>query len=36
VIPTLAAWLLFNESLSAMQAVGAAGIVIGLALARPR
>ena len=36
VIPTLAAWLLFNETLSAMQAVGAAGIVIGLALARPR
>lgn len=36
VIPTLAAWLLFNETLSSMQAVGAAGIVIGLALARPR
>lgn len=35
-IPTLFAWLLFNESLSSMQVVGAAGIVIGLALARPR
>ncbi len=35
VVPTLAAWLLFNESLSGLQAVGAAGIVIGLALARP-
>lgn len=36
VIPTLAAWLMFNETLSAMQVVGAVGIVIGLALARPR
>ncbi|MGE4061827.1 MAG: DMT family transporter [Rhodospirillaceae bacterium] len=36
VIPSLAAWVLFNETLSAMQAIGAVGIVIGLALARPR
>jgi len=36
VIPTLAAWLLFGEMLSAMQILGAAGIVAGLALARPR
>ncbi len=36
IIPTLVAWLLFGEMLSSMQAVGAAGIVIGLALARPR
>lgn len=36
VIPTLVAWLLFNETLSGSQAVGALGIVIGLALARPR
>ncbi|MCA0201182.1 MAG: DMT family transporter [Proteobacteria bacterium] len=36
VIPTLAAWILFDETLSGMQVVGAVGIVIGLALARPR
>lgn len=36
IIPTLAAWLLFTETLSGIQGVGAAGIVIGLALARPR
>lgn len=36
VIPTLAAWALFDETLSGMQVVGAVGIVIGLALARPR
>ncbi len=36
VIPTLAAWILFGETLSGMQVVGAVGIVIGLALARPR
>lgn len=36
VIPTLAAWLLFDETLNKMQVIGAAGIVIGLALARPR
>ena len=36
VIPTLAAWILFDETLGAVQAVGALGIVIGLALARPR
>ncbi len=36
VIPTLAAWILFDETLSGMQVIGAVGIVIGLALARPR
>jgi drug/metabolite transporter (DMT)-like permease len=36
VIPTLAAWVLFDETLSRVQAIGAVGIVIGLALARPR
>lgn len=36
VIPTIAAWLLFDEALNGMQALGALGIVIGLALARPR
>lgn len=35
VIPTIGAWLLFNESLSGWQVVGAVGIVVGLALARP-
>ena len=35
VIPTLAAWLMFGERLSGLQAVGALGIVVGLALARP-
>ncbi len=36
VIPTLGAWLLFNENLSGLQILGAFGIVVGLALARPR
>ncbi len=36
IIPTLAAWALFGETLSGMQVLGATAIVIGLALARPR
>lgn len=36
IIPTLAAWALFGETLSGIQVLGATAIVIGLALARPR
>jgi len=36
VVPGFAAWLLFDESLSNMQVIGAIFIIVGLALARPR
>lgn len=35
IVPGFAAWLLFDESLSRMQVIGAAFIIAGLALARP-
>lgn len=36
VVPGFAAWLLFDETLSRLQVLGALAIIAGLALARPR